>query len=74
MFEKFQRQDHPGRDGRTSTRGGFGKPLGERALHGGDQGRPRKGLGPLANGVRFGDEVCHLQTRSAARQPMLEVA
>ena len=74
MFQEFQRQQHPGRNRRTSTGRGFRKTLGERAVNGRHQDRPRKRLGPLANGVRFGDEVCHLQAGPSSRQPMLEVS
>ena len=74
MLQELQRPSHPGRDGRTSPRGGLRKTLGERAVHGCDQGRPRNGIGPLANGMRLGDEVCHLQARASARQPMLEIS
>ncbi len=38
------------------------------------EGRPRKCLGPLAEGVRFRDEVRDLQAWSTSRQPMLEEA
>jgi hypothetical protein len=74
MFQEFSRQYHPGRDGRPSPRGGLRKTLGERAVYGGDQGCPGKRLGPWANGMRVGDELCHLQARSSARQPRLKVA
>jgi hypothetical protein len=74
MFQEFPRPSHPGRDGRTSPRGGCRQTLGARAVHGCDQGRPRKGIGPLANGRRLGDDVGHLQARASARQPMLEIA
>jgi hypothetical protein len=74
LVQELQRQSHPGRDGRTSPRGGLRKTLGARAVHGCDQGRPRKGLGPWANGMRLGDDVCHLQARASARQPMLEIS
>jgi hypothetical protein len=72
LFQERQRHSHPGRDGRTSPRGGFRNTLGERAVHGCDQGRPRKRSSPLAKGMRRGAEVCHLQARASARQPMLE--
>jgi hypothetical protein len=74
LVPAFQRQYHPCRDGRTSTGRGCRKTVGARAVHGRPQERPRQRLGPLAKGVRVGDEVCHLKARSSARQPRLEVA
>jgi hypothetical protein len=62
------------RERRPSPCGGFGEALGERAVPGGDQGCPRNRLGPWAHGRRVGDELCHLQARSSARQPRLKVA
>jgi hypothetical protein len=51
-----------------SRRGGFGEVPGARAVNGGDQGRPGKRGGPLAEGMRFEDEVCHLEARSTSGQ------
>ena len=48
--------------------------LGERAVNGRDQGHLRNCLGPLADGMHFGDEVYHLEARSASGQPMLQVS
>jgi hypothetical protein len=74
MFQQLQRQQDPCRDGWTSTHGEFREALGKRAVHGRDQGRPWKRLGPLAEGMRFGDEGSHLEARPTFGQPMLEVS
>jgi len=74
LLQSRQRQHHASRDGRASTCGGFGEALGERAVNGHDQSRPRKRIRPLADGMRFGDEICHLEARSTSGQPMLEVS
>ena len=74
VFQQLQRQQPPRRDGWTAPCGGFGDALGERPVHGGDEGRPGKRVGPWANGMRVGHEVGHLEAWSASGQPMLEVA
>lgn len=74
LLQEFQRPSDPGRNSGTSTGRGFREPLGQRAVNGRPQGRPRQRLGPWADRVRLGDEVGHLQTRSSACQPMLEVS
>jgi hypothetical protein len=74
MVEECQRPDHSCRDGRTSPRRGGGEALGARAVHGGDQGRPRQRLGSWAKRRRVRDEVCHWETWSPSGQPRLEVA
>jgi hypothetical protein len=74
MFQQFQRQQDPCRDRWTSTHGGFGEALGERAVYGCDQRRPRKRISPLAEGVRFRDEVPDLQAWSPSGQPMLKIS
>ena len=66
LFQEFQRQPHSRRDGRASPRGGFGEAPGERAVHGRDQGRPRERVGPLAEGMRFGDKVWHLEAHATS--------
>jgi hypothetical protein len=53
---------------------GFGNRWAKPAAHGRDPCPPRQGIRPLAAGRRFGDEVCPLQARSSARQPLREVA
>src|SRR5712691_5393922 len=74
MFEQFQSQQHPGRNGGSTTRGAFEEACGKTVLDGGDQRGPRKGVGPLAYGMRVRHKVSDVQTRSCTAQPMLKIA
>jgi hypothetical protein len=42
-------------------------------LHGFDQLGPGKGIGPLADGMGFGDDIGHLEPGATTTQPMLQV-
>jgi hypothetical protein len=59
MFEEFQGQQHPRRHWRLSPCCRGGKALREAAVHGGNQRRPRKRVGPLPDRMGLRDEVGH---------------
>ena len=74
MFEQLQSQQHPDRNGGSSTWGAFGEACGKTVLDGGDQRGPRKGVGPLAQRMRVRHKVSDVQPRSHTAQPMLKIA
>src|SRR5215471_761929 len=74
VFEQFQSEQHPGRHRGPAPLGAlFGEALGKAVLHSLNQGLPRKGVSPQADGVCFWDELGGQKLRTASDQPMLQV-
>ena len=61
MFEQLQCQQDACRDRVATTIGAFGEAAGKAVLNGFDQLGPGKGIGPLADGISFGDDSGKLE-------------
>ena len=73
VFEQLQCQQDTCRDRVATPMGAFGKAAGKALLNGVDQRGPGKCIGPLADGIGFGDDVGNLEPGAATVKPMLKV-
>ena len=73
VFEQLQGQQDACRDRVATTVGAFGEAAGKALLNSFDQLGPGKCIGPLADGIGFGDDISNLEPGAATAEPMLKV-